>query len=119
MRPGKEEIKMKLKIRDAIGSMDYDDLVELNRDLNQGGIGIKEMVSERIVQKEKEMGKHCIACHAEIDPSKASNYTLLFGPEGLRRKATFCAVDCLKYFINDLERRREEYKRKAMTEHED
>lgn len=109
---------MKLKLHDAIGSIDYDDLVELNRDLDQGGINIKQMVAEKIIQKEKEMGKHCVACHSEIDPAKASNYTLLFGPEGLRRKATFCAVDCLKYFITDLEKRRTEYKRKAMINDE-
>jgi hypothetical protein len=110
---------MKLKLHDAIGSMDYDDLVELNRDLQQGGISIKRLVEEKIINKEKEMGKHCVACNSEIDPSRTSNYTLLFGPEGLRRKATFCALDCLKYFITDLERRRAEYQQKAMKKDED
>ena len=109
---------MKLKLHDAIGNMDYDDLVELNRDLDQGGINIKQMVADNIINKEKEMGKHCVACQSEIDPSRTGGYTLLFGPEGLRRKATFCAVDCLKYFITDLEKRRTEYKRKAMMDNE-
>lgn len=105
---------MKLKLHDAIGSLEYDDLVELHRDLKQGALNTRKMVEEKIVQKEKELGKHCVVCQNDIDPGLTGNYTLLFGPEGLRRKAQFCALDCLKYFLNDMERRKEEYKRRSM-----
>ena len=107
---------MKLKLNDAIGSIDYDDLVELNRDLEQGGSSIKQLVKEHIVRKENEMGKRCNVCQAEIDVSKTNNFTMLFGPEGLRRKANFCALDCMKYFIADLEKRKAAYKRETVVE---
>lgn len=99
---------MKLKLRDAIGSMDYNDLVELHEDLKEGGHATRHMVEKRIVEKEKEMGKYCHVCQSEIDPHSTTNYTILLGPEGLRRKASFCAIDCLKYFISKIDDRRKE-----------
>jgi hypothetical protein len=113
-KKGQKGEMMKLKLHDALGSMEYDDLVDLHKDLKQGAINTRKLVEDRIVQKEKEMGKQCVVCQADIDPSVPSNYTLLFGPEGLRRKASFCAIDCLKYFIADMERRKEEFKRRSM-----
>ncbi|MBW2968480.1 hypothetical protein KY362_08420 [Candidatus Woesearchaeota archaeon] len=98
---------MKLKLNDAIGSLAYDDLIELHEDLKEGGFTLRNMVEKRIVEKEKEQGKHCSICQSEIDVHSANNYTLLLGPEGLRRKASFCALDCLKYFITEIEKRKE------------
>jgi len=105
---------MKLNIRDAIGSLDYDDLVKLNEDLREGGHEIRSMVEKNIVEKEKQSGKYCHVCQSEIDPHSTQNYTIMLGPEGLRRKASFCALDCMKYFISELEKRR-----KAMTKVEE
>lgn len=104
---------MKLKLKDAIGSMEYHDLVELHEDLREGGHSTRKLVEQRIVEKEKEMGRLCAVCNSEIDPHSTSNYTVLLGPEGLRRKASFCALDCLKFFISNLEKRKEDLKRKG------
>jgi hypothetical protein len=104
---------MKLKIKDAIGSMDYHDLVELHEDLGNGGHVTRELVKGVILDKEKEMGRLCHVCQSEIDPHSTTNYTLLLGPEGLRRKASFCALDCLKYFISAEERRKLEFQKKS------
>lgn len=104
---------MKLKLNDAIGSLDYDDLVQLHEDLREGGHSLRGMVERKIVEKEKEHGKSCCVCSSEIDPHSTSNYTLLLGPEGLKRKASFCALDCLKYFVAGIEKRKEELKKKA------
>jgi hypothetical protein len=107
---------MRLKLGDAIGSMDYHDLVDLNIDLQGGGHATRQLVEQRIKDKEKEMGKLCQVCQSEIDPHSTSNYTILLGPEGLRRKASFCALDCMKYFISTLEARKEEQAKKAHLE---
>lgn len=103
---------MKLKLNDAIKSLEYQDLVDLHEDLREGGHGVKSIVERRIVEKEKEQGKHCATCQSEIDLHSTNNFTLLLGPEGLRRKASFCAIDCMKYFISNLERRKAELKNK-------
>lgn len=102
---------MKLKLNDAIGSLDYDDLVNLHEDLKKGGHALRRMVTGKILEKEKEHGKHCAVCQSEIDPHSTTNFTLLLGPEGLRRKASFCAIDCLKYFISNIEKRKAELKK--------
>ena len=104
---------MKLKMKDAIGSMDYHDLVELHEDLDKGGHVTRELVKSVILEKEKELGKLCHICQSEIDPHSTTNYTLLLGPEGLRRKASFCAIDCLKYFISAEEQRKAEFQKKS------
>lgn len=101
---------MKLKLKDAIGSMDYNDLVDLHEDLKDGGHATRDLVEKRILEKEKEMGRFCHVCQSEIDPHSTTNYTLLLGPEGLRRKASFCAIDCMKYFISRLEERKKAVK---------
>ena len=103
---------MKLKLKDAIGSLDYDDLVTLNQDLREGGHEVRSMVEQNIIDKERESGKTCHVCSSEIDPQASQNYTITLGPEGLRRKASFCALDCLKFFITNIEKRNEEIKRR-------
>ncbi len=110
---------MKLKLKDAISSMDYHDLVELHEDLKEGGHATRSMVEQKIVEKEKEMGKLCSVCSSEIDPHSTNNYTILLGPEGLRRKANFCALDCLKFFIANMEKRKAELKRNDGAGEED
>jgi hypothetical protein len=110
---------MKLKIDDAIRSMDYADLVRLHEDLKQGGHALRRMVTDKILEKEKEHGKHCAVCQSDVDPHSTTNFTLLLGPEGLKRKASFCAIDCLKYFISNIEKRKAELKKKAVEENAD
>lgn len=109
---------MKLKLHDAISSIDYDDLVELNRDLKQGALNLQSLVEEKIIQKEKEMGKVCHACQSDMNASNG-NFTLLFGPEGLRRKANFCAMDCLKSFLTEMEERKRQYSQKFNNQDEE
>jgi hypothetical protein len=109
---------MKLRLKDAISSVDYDELVDLHEDLENGATAAKQLVKDTILAKEKELGKFCHVCQSEIDLHSTHNYTLLLGPEGLRRKASFCALDCLKYFLSDIERRQEDIKRRQ-TEKKD
>jgi hypothetical protein len=105
---------MKLKLTDAIGCLDYEDLVKLNEDLVEGGHELKNMVETHIVKKEKEQGKYCSVCQSEIDVHSTNNYTMLLGPEGLRRKASFCALDCMKFFITEMENRKKSFAEKKL-----
>jgi len=106
---------MKMRFKDALSNIDYHELVGLHEDLEKGGHAIRGEVKNAILEKEKELGKFCHVCQTEIDPHSMSNYTILLGPEGLRRKASFCALDCLKYFISDIERRKDEFKKKSAS----
>lgn len=43
--------------------------------------------------------KNCPVCHT---PVEEGTLTLTFGTKDFRRKATFCAYDCLLYFANNI-----------------
>jgi hypothetical protein len=101
-------------LKEAINSVDYHELVDLHEDLEKGGVATKQLIKDAILAKEKELGKLCHVCQSELDPNSTHNYTLLLGPEGLRRKASFCALDCLKYFLSDMEQRQEQLKKKLV-----
>ncbi|MFH1064144.1 MAG: hypothetical protein V1729_03630 [Candidatus Woesearchaeota archaeon] len=107
---------MKINLKDALASMDYHDLVQFHEDLQKGGHSTRQMVRDTIMAKEKQMGKFCHVCQSEIDPHSVHNYTILLGPEGLRRKASFCALDCMKYFISTIEKRVNDLKERSDKE---
>ncbi len=110
---------MKLNLRDALASIDYHELVDIHKDLVEGGHGLRQQVKDEIIKKERELGKLCHVCQSEIDPNSTHNYTLLLGPEGLRRKASFCALDCLKYFLSETEKQKEELKSRRLVDNAD
>jgi hypothetical protein len=79
-----------------IENLDEDDLKLLKKDLEAGNI--ERLISKKLQErKETESNKVCPVCQSPIGEE---NLTLVFGPQGLRKKASFCALDCLEYFLN-------------------
>ncbi|MGM5487922.1 MAG: hypothetical protein ACQESG_03160 [Nanobdellota archaeon] len=93
-----------LRIRDVIPRLDLDELIKIKRDLDSGSIHLKRLINDEIKKKQKEHCTQCAVCMKSIDPSDSSTYTLLFGPDDFKKKATFCAHDCMMYFISKLKR---------------
>lgn len=93
-----------------IENLDEDDLKLIKKDLEAGNIDrlINKKLQER---KEVDFNKVCPICQSPIGEE---SLTLIFGPEGLRKKASFCAFDCLEYFINRIKE-----EKKIAREHED
>jgi len=90
---------MSIGLKDAVEAMEYDELMGIKIDLESGGFNIKKMITQKIREKEKKHEKKCAVCSSDIDSCRSSNYTLIFGPEDFKKKATFCGMDCLEYFI--------------------
>ncbi|MBI5398761.1 hypothetical protein HZB03_04825, partial [Candidatus Woesearchaeota archaeon] len=90
---------MGYRLRDVINGVDYHDLQKLKNDLANGGLHLRKFVDQKIAEHERKHECICAGCQATIDQYSTTNYTLIFGPDDLKRKATFCALDCLKYFI--------------------
>ncbi len=110
---------MGVLVRDALKALDHDELVKLRNDLNQGGIHLKNLVDHHIKMIEKEHEAFCTTCMSPIDLDDTNTFTLVFGPEDFRKKATFCAIDCLEYFLAGLkESRKGETKDAGETEHD-
>ena len=84
-------------ISKAIGEMSQEELLRLKQELDQGKI--VRLVSKRISQVQGDPNSVCPVCHSQVDDE---SMTLVFGPAGLRQKASFCAADCLKYFLDKM-----------------
>jgi hypothetical protein len=98
--------KMPLTVKDMISNLEYDDLMKMKKDLEQGGIHLGRLLHDKIKQHQLEHKRTCAICQNEIDPYSTNNYTLLFGPEDFKKKATFCAVDCLEYFLRQMKEKK-------------
>ncbi|MFP4117381.1 MAG: hypothetical protein ACLFTR_00500 [Candidatus Woesearchaeota archaeon] len=92
----------KKRVRDMIDHLDYDELLKLRRDLDEGGLHLLRLVNKKIKEFETEHKKYCSTCGAELDENTSNNYTLVFGPYDFRKRASFCGVDCMEQFIQKL-----------------
>ena len=99
---------MRYRLRDIIDSIEYDELVKMKKDLENGGFHLKQFVEHKIKEEEKKHEVHCSNCSTKIDPKSSSTFTLIFGPDDFKKKATFCGMDCLEYFLKELKQIRRE-----------
>ena len=84
------------RLAKLIESLDEDDLKLIKKDLEAGNID--RLIHKKLQEKkEADFNKVCPVCQSPIGEE---NLTLVFGPKGLRKQASFCALDCLEYFLN-------------------
>lgn len=93
---------MKYRLREVIDSLEFDELVKMKKDLEAGGFHLKRFLDSKIKEEEKGHEQYCSTCSTELNPKNTNNFTLVFGPEDFRKKASFCGVDCLEYFLKEL-----------------
>ena len=98
------------KFEDVMDVLDYNELMRFKSDLDSGAISIKKLIEDRIKKKLKEHEKICATCSNTLNFYKSSNYTLIFGPDDFKKKASFCGLDCLEYFIIKLKELKENTK---------
>ena len=87
------------KIRKGIDNMDYNDLI-MEQELKKGAPILKTLIQQKIQEIET---KHTGIC-ANCGNKNNLNYTLIFGSEDFKKKASFCGVDCLEYFLVQLKK---------------
>jgi len=90
---------MSRKFEEVVDILDYNELMRFKSDVDNGAITLKKLLEERIKRKLKEHEKVCATCSGELNFYKTNNYTLVFGPDDFKKKASFCGLDCLGYFI--------------------
>ena len=101
---------MSRKFEDVVDVLDYNELMRFKTDLDSGAIAIKKLLEERIKKKLKEHERLCATCSNTLNFYRSSNYTLIFGPDDFKKKASFCGLDCLEYFIIKLKELKENSK---------
>jgi len=93
---------MKYSFKDVLEQIEYNELVKLKEDLESGGLGIRRLIETKINEEVAKHQEQCSICFVVLKKYSTNNYTLVFGPNDFRKKASFCGMDCLEYFINDL-----------------
>jgi hypothetical protein len=94
---------MTWKINEALENIEEQELYRLQDDLASGAELLKRIVSDRIKRIEKAKSGICVTCGNNLEEHPRS-YTLVFGPDGFRKKAGFCELDCLEYFLANLKK---------------
>lgn len=84
------------RLVNIINGLGYEELKSIERDLSEGNI--ERLIKDKLLQFEKGE-KICPVCYRHIEDNE-ENFTLLFGPKGFQKKATFCGIDCLEFFIS-------------------
>lgn len=86
------------KLAQIIEKLSLEELKKIEKDLSDGNFQkIIEKKIESLTQKETI----CAVCNNKISEA---GFVLFFGPDDFRKKANFCAFDCLEYFINHLKK---------------
>lgn len=81
------------RITEIIKQLTLEELLELRNNLEKGEM--KNLIEKRL-ERFKNLNKVCPVCNT---PVEEEGFTLIFGPEDLKKKATFDAIDCLEYFL--------------------
>ncbi len=93
---------MPRRFEEVIDILDYGELMRFKNDLDTGAVTLKKALEEKIKNKLKEHEKVCATCSNTLNFYKTNNYTLVFGPDDFKKKASFCGLDCLEYFISKM-----------------
>ena len=91
------------KLAKLIENLGEEELKLIKKDLKSGNI--ERLINKKLQEKkEEDFNKVCPVCNT---PIADESLTLIFGPKGLRKKASFCALDCLEYFLNMVKQTKE------------
>jgi len=90
---------MARRFEEVLEVLDYNELMRFKEDFDSGGITLKRLLESKIKQRLREHEKICATCSNDLNLYKSNNYTLIFGPDDFKKKASFCGLDCLEYFI--------------------
>lgn len=91
------------KFREIMEMLSYDELLKLNKDLTPNS-ETKLALSRKIREIESAGNKTCATCGNLINPHFTEEYSLVFGPRMLKKRAFFCGIDCLEYFFINLKK---------------
>lgn len=95
------------RVSELLESVTADELYKLKADLNNGGRALRQLVDKKIRSLEEKKGSYCVTCGKDLEGHPTS-FNLVFGQEAFKKKASFCELDCLEYFIAELKSMREQ-----------
>ena len=82
-----------------LSSLEHYELVRLKQEIEKGNLDMEKEIQENIKERERKHSKFCTTCSNDLDLNNTNNYTIVFGPDDFKKKASFCGLDCLEYFL--------------------
>ncbi len=95
---------MKKSMREILNELDFEDLQKFKKDLEEGAVKIKKLVDQRIREEIEKHSHVCATCGKKLNPYEDEELCLIFGPPDFKRRAYFCGIDCLEYFLTKLKK---------------
>ena len=102
-------------LKEVIEDLSYDQLRALDINLKRGSF-MKTEVKKKIEEIEKRNSRICATCGKPLDAFSLTNFSLMFGPEDFKKRASFCAFDCLEYFTRKLKRLHQKFNEGEVNE---
>jgi hypothetical protein len=99
------------KLLRMLGGLEYNELQRLYKDLHSGAYLMKHLVAKKINDLETKDRPMCASCNKNIQSEREEVYTLLFG-NNIKKKASFCGMDCLNGFLEQIKRDKEDLLRR-------
>jgi len=92
---------MKYKFKEFLENLDYNEVLNFKKQMKESDSQMKEILSNHIDVIERINSRVCATCGNELN-SDTKNLVLHFGPNDFKKKASFCAFDCLEFFLQQL-----------------
>ena len=86
------------RFENFLSTLEHYELVKLKQEIEKGNLDVIKEIRGNIKDLEKRHSTICTTCSNTLDHYNVNNYTIIFGPEDFRKKASFCGLDCLEYF---------------------
>ncbi len=90
------------KFAEFVEQLSYEELNEISNDISAGSADIKDIVQEKIKERNRMYRKICVTCGSPVNLRVAAEYTIVFGQRDFKKKASFCGLDCMEYFVGKL-----------------
>lgn len=90
------------RFKKFLDSLEHYELTHLKNKIEKGNLDVIKEIQAKIKDHEKKHANDCVTCSNTLDPYNVNSYTIMFGPEDFKKKASFCGLDCLEYFLLNL-----------------
>jgi hypothetical protein len=94
---------MEEKLQQLLNSLEYKDLLQLQRDLKSGALLTQHVVNKKLNEVETSHRSFCASCTKNMNVERDDVYTLVFGDKTIKKKASFCGLDCLHEFTKNIQ----------------
>ncbi len=91
-----------MNINNLLGMMSVEELKNFEDEIRKGKI--KELINQKSQQTEQ---KTCAVCGEKFE--KITGLSIEFGSPEFRRRAHFCAMDCMEYFLESMKKKNTGY----------